>query len=66
MIDLHIHSTCSDGTFTPKQIVQKVIAKGLYGFSNIWCIILLYWVCLCRMDGACTGDGEGYPASGPE
>ena len=33
MIDLHIHSTCSDGTFTPKQIVQKVIAKGLYGFS---------------------------------
>ena len=33
MIDLHIHSICSDGTFTPKQIVQKVIAKGLYGFS---------------------------------
>ena len=33
MIDLHIHSTCSDGTFTPKQIVQKVIAKRLYGFS---------------------------------
>ena len=29
MIDLHIHSTCSDGTFTPKQIVQKVIEKGL-------------------------------------
>ena len=24
MIDLHIHSTCSDGTFTPKEIVHKV------------------------------------------
>lgn len=33
MIDLHIHSTCSDGTFTPEQIVKKVIDKKLYGFS---------------------------------
>ena len=33
MIDLHIHSTCSDGTFTPQEIVQKVIDKKLYGFS---------------------------------
>ena len=33
MIDLHIHSTCSDGTFTPKEIVHKVIEKNLYGFS---------------------------------
>ena len=33
MIDLHIHSTCSDGTFTPKEIVKMVIAKNLYGFS---------------------------------
>ena len=33
MIDLHIHSTCSDGTYTPQEIVQKVIAKNLYGFS---------------------------------
>ena len=33
MIDLHIHSTCSDGTFSPKEIVQKVIEKNLYGFS---------------------------------
>ncbi|MDD6522243.1 MAG: hypothetical protein PUF35_09230, partial [Subdoligranulum sp.] len=40
--------------------------KNGFVFSNIWCIILLYWVCLCRMNGACTGDGEGYPASGPE
>ena len=33
MIDLHIHSTCSDGTFTPQEVVQKVIDKKLYGFS---------------------------------
>ena len=33
MIDLHIHSTCSDGTFTPEEIIQKVIDKKLYGFS---------------------------------
>lgn len=33
MIDLHIHSTCSDGTFTPKEITDKVIEKNLYGFS---------------------------------
>ncbi|SCI28429.1 PHP domain [uncultured Eubacterium sp.] len=33
MIDLHIHSTCSDGTFAPKEITDKVIEKNLYGFS---------------------------------
>lgn len=33
MIDLHIHSTYSDGTFTPEEIIQKVIDKKLYGFS---------------------------------
>ena len=33
MIDLHIHSTFSDGTCTPKEIVNKVIEKNLYGFS---------------------------------
>ena len=33
MIDLHIHSTCSDGTFTPEESIQKVISKNLYGFS---------------------------------
>ena len=32
MIDLHIHSTCSDGTFTPKEIVHKVIEKDYMGF----------------------------------
>ena len=29
MIDLHIHSTASDGTLTPEQIVQVALAKGL-------------------------------------
>lgn len=33
MIDLHIHSNRSDGTFTPQEIVSKVCEMGLYGFS---------------------------------
>ena len=28
-VDLHIHSTCSDGSFTPRQIVALARAKGL-------------------------------------
>lgn len=31
--DLHIHSTCSDGTDTPQEIVQKAIALGLSAIS---------------------------------
>ena len=33
MIDLHIHSTYSDGTCSPADIIKKVTEKGLYGFS---------------------------------
>ncbi|WP_287478532.1 PHP domain-containing protein [Anaerostipes sp.] len=33
MIDLHIHSTCSDGTLSPAQIVSQAESLGLYGFS---------------------------------
>lgn len=33
MIDLHIHSTCSDGTFTPSELIQKIAEIGLSGFS---------------------------------
>lgn len=33
MIDLHIHSTCSDGTFTPEELVSKIIDAGITGFS---------------------------------
>ena len=28
-VDLHIHSTCSDGSFTPREIVELAKAKGL-------------------------------------
>jgi hypothetical protein len=28
-VDLHIHSTCSDGSFTPREIVKLARAKGL-------------------------------------
>lgn len=29
MIDLHLHSTCSDGSDAPSQIVEKAVASGL-------------------------------------
>lgn len=32
-IDLHVHSTCSDGTFTPTQLVDYAIEKGLAAFA---------------------------------
>jgi len=28
-VDLHIHSTCSDGSFTPREVVELAKAKGL-------------------------------------
>lgn len=28
-IDLHLHSTCSDGTFTPEEVVRRAAATGL-------------------------------------
>ncbi|MCD7774480.1 MAG: PHP domain-containing protein [Clostridiales bacterium] len=28
-IDLHTHSTCSDGTFTPEEIIKKAYELGL-------------------------------------
>ena len=28
-IDLHVHSSCSDGTYTPTQLVDYAIKKGL-------------------------------------
>lgn len=33
MIDLHTHSTCSDGTFTPAQLVREAKAAGLTHLS---------------------------------
>lgn len=29
MIDLHTHTTCSDGTDTPRELVNKAVAQGL-------------------------------------
>ncbi len=31
--DLHCHSTCSDGTFTPEELVRHALDKGLQGLS---------------------------------
>ncbi|MGN0275741.1 MAG: PHP domain-containing protein [Hominisplanchenecus sp.] len=33
MIDLHVHSTCSDGTFTPGQLVNLAAQQGLSAFA---------------------------------
>jgi len=33
MIDLHVHSTYSDGTLTPRQLVDLAISKGLTAFA---------------------------------
>lgn len=33
MIDLHVHSTCSDGTLSPKELVDYAIQKGLSAFA---------------------------------
>lgn len=32
-IDLHVHSNCSDGTFTPTELVQHALRKGLRAFA---------------------------------
>lgn len=33
MIDLHVHSTRSDGTYTPKELVDYAVLKGLKAFA---------------------------------
>ena len=33
MVDLHVHSTCSDGTFTPEELVDYAMKKGLRAFA---------------------------------
>ena len=33
MVDLHVHSTCSDGTLTPEELVDYAIQKGLTAFA---------------------------------
>ncbi len=33
MVDLHVHSTRSDGTFTPTELVDYAVKKGLSAFA---------------------------------
>ena len=33
IVDLHVHSTCSDGTLTPTELVDYAIEKGLSAFA---------------------------------
>ena len=33
MIDLHVHSNRSDGTFSPTELVDYAIEKGLHAFA---------------------------------
>lgn len=32
-VDLHVHSTCSDGTYSPSELVQYAAQKGLKAFA---------------------------------
>lgn len=32
-VDLHVHSTCSDGTYTPAELVDYAVEKGLEAFA---------------------------------
>lgn len=33
MLDLHCHTTCSDGTLTPKQLVHAAVRAGVYALA---------------------------------
>lgn len=33
MVDLHVHSTASDGTYTPAELVEYAVQKGLSAFA---------------------------------
>ncbi len=33
IVDLHVHSTCSDGTYTPEELVDCALKKGLRAFA---------------------------------
>ncbi len=33
LVDMHIHSTYSDGTYSPKEIIDLSLKKGLYGIA---------------------------------
>ena len=33
IVDLHVHSCCSDGTLTPSELVDLALQKGLSAFA---------------------------------
>ena len=33
IVDLHVHSTKSDGSYTPSELVEHAIEKGLSAFA---------------------------------
>lgn len=33
MVDLHVHSTCSDGSFTPKELVEYALTHNISAFA---------------------------------
>ena len=33
LIDLHVHSTASDGTMSPSELVNYALSKGLAAFA---------------------------------
>ncbi|MEG2350990.1 MAG: PHP domain-containing protein, partial [Hungatella sp.] len=33
IVDLHVHSSCSDGTYTPSELVAYAVTKGLSAFA---------------------------------
>lgn len=33
MVDLHVHSTCSDGTFTPTELVEYALTHRISAFA---------------------------------
>ena len=51
-IDLHVHSSCSDGTYTPTQLVDYAIKKGLRAIA------------LTDHDTTDGISGQRYPYSG--
>ena len=57
-IDLHVHSTCSDGTDSPAVLVDKAVDKGLAAFasilSSISAFILIDLLCTFFIASVCS------------
>ena len=33
LVDLHLHSNCSDGLYSPQELIREIVAAGLSGFA---------------------------------